>query len=86
MPVEPVHRIDSEGNILEGEDSEGVQELVEQFREFVKTDRSFHDKVYCPPPLFRFWGDVDLMLGDESVSVVCQGILETSSEFYLPNQ
>ena len=50
MPVEPVHRIDSEGNKLEGEDSVGVQELVEQFRKFVKTDRSFHDKVYCPPP------------------------------------
>ena len=45
MPVEPVHRIDSQGNKSEGQDTEGVRELVEQFRKFVKTDRSFHDKV-----------------------------------------
>lgn len=38
MPVEPVHRIDSRGEKLEEEDMEGVKELVEQFRTFVKMD------------------------------------------------
>jgi ATP-dependent RNA helicase DDX55/SPB4 len=45
MPLRPVHRIFSEGNALEGEDKEGVEELVEQFRGFMMSDRAYHDKV-----------------------------------------
>jgi len=46
MPVEPVHRIDSLGNILEGtDDDDAVEDLVCRFRQHVLTDRSFHDKV-----------------------------------------
>ena len=45
MPLDSVQRIDSEGGPLEGDDIEGVHDLVEEFRKFVKTDRAFHDKV-----------------------------------------
>jgi ATP-dependent RNA helicase DDX55/SPB4 len=46
MPVERIPRIDSEGGgNLEGIDKEGVDDLVDQFREFVLADRAFHDKV-----------------------------------------
>lgn len=45
MPLDPVQRIDAKGNALEGEDMESVDELVQQLRQFVKTDRTYHDKV-----------------------------------------
>ena len=75
IPVEPTHRIDASGGVLQGYDGEGIDKLVCQFRKFVQTDRAFHDKVLL-------WV-MGVMVGDESVSVVCSGVLKTSSKFHL---
>jgi ATP-dependent RNA helicase DDX55/SPB4 len=45
MPMEPVQRISSDGTVLEGDDIPGIEDLVNEFRQFIRTDRSFHDKV-----------------------------------------
>jgi ATP-dependent RNA helicase DDX55/SPB4 len=78
MPMERVQRIDSEGNVLNGDDISGVDDLIEQFRRFVRTDRGFHDKVvFC---LRR------LMIGDESISIIRASLFQTSSYIYIPNE
>ena len=43
MPVEPIQRIDVD---VDGDktDGEAIDELVDTFRKFVLTDRTFHDK------------------------------------------
>lgn len=70
MPLDPVQRINSDGNALEGDDEEAIDVLISQFRAFVKTDRAYHDKVDC----------LVLMLipGYEGASVVCSSIFKTS--------
>ena len=78
MPVESIHRIGVNGGALNDKDDKGVDELVAQFRKFVQTDRAFHDKVLLELQL-------ELMIGDESLSVIYPIILQTPGKLHFPD-
>jgi ATP-dependent RNA helicase DDX55/SPB4 len=71
IPVEPIPP-------LIVDEGWGVDELVARFRTFVLKDRAFHDKV-------PFQGGIELIVGDESFSVLCTGLFEASGDVYFSN-